>query len=107
MATVDVETGYITPSTQSSLTEGTAFSWTCSEAPANTSITVHAEKVSGKPWFVTSSGSGSVSFTTPNASEAVTPQETGDDCTWLATGVEVDEGAHVVVVSTVPQRKAS
>jgi hypothetical protein len=106
MPSVDVETGDITPH-ESSIQNGTSFTWTCSEAPNNTSITVTAEKVGGKPWFVTSSGSGSVSFTTPNASEAVTAQETGDDCTWLATGVNVDQGAHVKVSSSMPQTKAS
>jgi hypothetical protein len=106
MPSVDVETGVITPQA-SSIEDDTSFTWTCSEAPANTSITVTAKKINGNPWFVTSSGSGSVSFTTPNASEAVTATETGDDCTWLATGVEVGQGAHVKVSSSLPRTKAS
>ena len=106
MPSVDVETGSITPR-NSLIEEGTPFTWTCSEAPDNTSITVTAEKINGEPWFVTSSGSGSVSFTTPSASETVTAQEAGDDCTWLATGVQVGSGAHVKVGSSMSHTKAS
>jgi hypothetical protein len=106
MPSVDVATGVITPQA-SSIEDDTSFTWTCSQAPANTSITVTAKNINGSPWFVTSSGSGSVSFTTPNASEAVTAKETGDDCTWLATGVQVGQGAHVKVSSSMPHTKAS
>jgi hypothetical protein len=103
MPSIDVETGAITPQ-GTTIDVGTQFTWTCSEASDGTKITVTANLVNGHPWFETSP---TPQFTTPNASGTVTAQEAGDDCTWTAHGVVVDAGAHVKVVSTKPQRKAS
>jgi hypothetical protein len=105
MATVDVQTGNIIPVAQS-ITKGASFNWTCIEAPNTATITVTAASVNGKPWF-TPSPTPAFRGGAGNTSVAVTAQETGGDCTWLATGANVNAGAHVVVVSTMPQKKAS
>jgi hypothetical protein len=105
MPSVDVQTGNITPS-GSSIEVDEQFTWTCSQVPNGTKITVYAQIMpTGNPWFETSQNSGSVSFTTPNASVAVTAKSEGT-WNWTADGVIIKLGAHVKVVSTVPQRKA-
>lgn len=102
MPSVDVESGAITPST-ASIEVDSEFTWTCNNSglPNGTHITVSAHAVGGHPWFETSTNGSSISFTTPNASAAVTAKVEGDDCTWSASGVNVNAGAHVKVVSTM------
>jgi hypothetical protein len=104
---VDVQTGNVT---NGPIGAGHSFEWTCSAAASGTSITVYARLMpNGHPWFQTSSGQGSVSFTTPNASAAVTAEAASPvgGWTWTATGVNVNQGAHVNVSSTRPKAKAS
>jgi hypothetical protein len=110
MPTVDVITGALLPS-GAKIEADTEFEWVCNDASirSGTNITVNAKLMPlGGPWFESSSGTGSVSFTTPNASAAVTAEAAGD-WTWLASGVPVANGAHVIVEDGFPKeaKKAS
>jgi hypothetical protein len=105
MATVDVQTGNIIPSA-TSLPQGASFNWTCVEARNTASITVTANNVNGRPWF-TPSPTPAFAGGAGNMSVTVTAQETGDNCTWLASGASVGSGAHVKVGSSMGHKKAS
>lgn len=106
MASVDVQTGNISPP-GATIQAGGSFTWTCSEVPAGTTITVHATAMpTGLPWFENTNGQGQISFTTPNASASVTA-EGGGSWPYTAAGVNVNVGARVHVASTVPEAKAS
>ena len=105
MATVDVQTGNIIPTAQS-ISKGASFNWTCIEVPSTATITVTANNVNGKPWF-TPSPTPAFAGGAGNMSVAVTAQETGATCTWLASGASVNSGAHVKVSSSMEHKKAS
>lgn len=106
MASVDVQTGNISPP-GATIPSGGPFTWTCSQVPAGTTITVHATAMpTGHPWFQNSSGQGQISFTTPNASASVTAEGEGN-WQYTAAGVNVNAGARVHVSSTMPEAKAS
>jgi hypothetical protein len=106
MATVDVQTGNIIPSA-ASLPKGASFNWTCIEAPNTATITVTAALVNGQPWF-TPSPTPAFAGGAGNVSVPVTAfQESANNCTWLATGVNVEQGAHVKVGSSMEHKKAS
>jgi len=104
---VDVETGNVL---NGPVHSAHTFTWTCSEAPNGTSITVHAALMgNGHPWFQTASGDGYVTFNAPGPSAAVTAEAASpfQGWTWTASGVNVSQGAHVNVSATMPNAKAS
>jgi hypothetical protein len=111
MPTVDAKTGAVT---NGPIEAGGEFGWTCNGhgLPNGTSITVHAGLMpGGNGWFESSSGVGSITFSTPNTSANVTAEAESPIAgwTWTATGVQVDAGAHVIVEPSFPKhaQKAS
>ncbi|HXJ88069.1 MAG TPA: hypothetical protein VMS18_14705 [Candidatus Binatia bacterium] len=99
---VDVSSGNVT---NGPIHSGQTFVWT-SSAASGTAITVYARNMpTGQPWFQSSP----VTFTTPSASAQVTAEAAGA-WTWTAKGVNVNNGAHVNVSSTLqgaPEAMAS
>jgi hypothetical protein len=98
MASIDVETGAISPQ-NAVIDVGDNFTWTCSEVKSGTSITVHAALSAGQPWFKTAASPqvGQITFSAPGPSAnciAEMQSPTGG-WTWTAQGANVDQGAHV------------
>jgi hypothetical protein len=110
MPSVDVQTGTISP-LNAEISLGEEFTWTCSEVPAGTSITVYAEISQGQPWFKTAAVPevGSIQFTAPGPSEAVIAElesiGIGGGWQWTASGANVDANAHVAVHPSMPHEK--
>jgi hypothetical protein len=100
MASVDVETGAISP-LNGVIDVGDNFTWNCSEVPDGTSVTVYAALSAGKPWFKTAASPqvGQITFSAPGPSAncVAEMQSPAAGWTWTAKGAEVEEGAHVNV----------
>jgi hypothetical protein len=98
MASVDVETGMISP-LNAVIDVGDSFTWTCNEAPNGTSITVYAALSGGQPWFKTAASPrvGHITFTAPGPSAncVAEMQSPAAGWTWTASGVNVEPQAHV------------
>jgi hypothetical protein len=105
MPSVDVISGTIMP-TGEEIELNESFEWTCTSAPQGTEITVIAALMpNGQPWF---SPSPTPSFEATSGSVTVTANGAGE-WSWQATGVKVQSGARVKVITTmgVEQKKAS
>jgi hypothetical protein len=100
MASVDVETGAISP-LKGVIDVGDNFTWTCNEAPSGTNITVYAALSAGSPWFKTAASPqvGQITFTAPgpSASCIAEMESPAAGWTWTAAGVNVEPNARVNV----------
>lgn len=98
MASIDVETGAISP-LNAVIDVGDNFTWNCNEVPNGTSITVYAAVSGGKPWFKTAASPqvGQITFNAPGPSAncVAEMQSPTVGWTWTASGANVNSNAHV------------
>lgn len=108
MATVDVQTGAITPA-NAVINVGDQFTWSCGQAPSGSSVTVIPL---GQSWFVpvvAPPPGQPFSFAAPGPSGDVVAQLASPAGGWKWTSNRyVDQNAHVNVGVHMPaERKAS